>query len=285
MSIDLLKFHRETYQAIAGLILLLIVSGFPISFQQAVRRVEANPSLDEIVKSSARDLPIIWDNLEDRLVASGVIDRQKFENLFKQPMPDLTAGNAGRIRLTRDNAGIFLNYLWALGLSNKSQVLEEGDMQKAGIDLSRFASLGAWSIASGVALDHYSKHELIHLNAPQLVLVDKLSRSIYRPCCNNSTHFPDCNHGMAMLGLLQLMVSQNASEEEIYTTALVVNAYWFASSYDTINAVRQEWFGPQRTNPKILLRPEYSSAFAIKRFGAIAPPQSLPKSNCNLKQI
>lgn len=285
MQIDLLKFHRGTYQAIAGLILLLIVFGFPISFQQAVRRVEAEPSLDEIVKSSAMDLPIIWGDLGDRLVASGVIDKQKFENLFKQPMPDLAAGDASRVRITRDNAGIFLNYLWALGLSNKSQVLEEGDMQKAGIDLSRFASLGAWSIASGAALDHYSKHELIHLNAPQLALVDKLSRSIYRPCCNNSTHFPDCNHGMAMLGLLQLMVSQNATEEEIYRTALVVNAYWFASSYDTINAVRREWFGSQRANPKILLRPEYSSAFAIKKFGTIAPPQILPRSSCGLKQI
>ena len=31
---------------------------------------------------------------------------------------------------------------------------------------------------------------------------NKIAKGIYRPCCNNSTYFPDCNHGMAMLGLL-----------------------------------------------------------------------------------
>ena len=39
-------------------------------------------------------------------------------------------------------------------------------------------------------------------------IVEEIAGNIYRPCCGNSTAFPDCNHGMAMLGLIELMVSQ-----------------------------------------------------------------------------
>ena len=72
------------------------------------------------------------------------------------------------------------------------------------------------------------------LTPEQQKLVDEVSKNIYRPCCNNSTHFPDCNHGMAMLGILELMASQGLSEEEMYKTALQVNAYWFPETYLTI---------------------------------------------------
>jgi hypothetical protein len=50
---------------------------------------------------------------------------------------------------------------------------------------------------------------------------------VYRPCCDNPTHFPDCNHGMAMLGLLELMAAQDASVEAMFQAAKYVNAYWF----------------------------------------------------------
>lgn len=31
-------------------------------------------------------------------------------------------------------------------------------------------------------------------------------------CCGNSTYFPDCNHGAAMLGFIELAVSQGLVE-------------------------------------------------------------------------
>jgi hypothetical protein len=51
--------------------------------------------------------------------------------------------------------------------------------------------------------------------------------AVYRPCCNNPTAFPDCNHGMAMLGLLELMAAQDATADEMFEAAKYVNAYWF----------------------------------------------------------
>lgn len=44
--------------------------------------------------------------------------------------------------------------------------------------------------------------------------VEEVAAAVYRPCCNNHTPFPGCNHGMAMLGLLELMAPQRASADE-----------------------------------------------------------------------
>jgi len=77
-------------------------------------------------------------------------------------------------------------------------------------------------------------HSLVELTDDQQTLVDRVAKGIYRPCCGNSVHFPDCNHGMAMLGLLELMASQGANEQEMYKYALAVNSYWFPETYLTV---------------------------------------------------
>ena len=69
--------------------------------------------------------------------------------------------------------------------------------------------------------------DLIPLTPEQQAHVEEVAAAVYRPCCNNHTLFPDCNHGMAMLGLLELLASQNASVDEMFNAAKYVNAYWF----------------------------------------------------------
>ena len=118
-------------------------------------------------------------------------------------------------------------------------------------------------------LEHYGKYKLISLTTEQQQLVDKVSEGIYRPCCNNSTHFPDCNHGMAMLGLLELLASQGASEEEVYRVALAVNSYWFPDTYITIAAYKQdqgvEW---KDVDAKEVLGVDYSSASGFAKIAS-----------------
>ena len=97
-----------------------------------------------------------------------------------------------------------------------------------------FASTGGWTISKSSPMDHYSRHSLVVLTEEQQILVEKISRGVFRPCCGNSTHFPDCNHGMAMLGLLELMASQGVSEQDMWKTALIVNSYWFPDTYITL---------------------------------------------------
>ncbi|MFZ5920263.1 MAG: hypothetical protein ACOYY3_04320 [Chloroflexota bacterium] len=94
-------------------------------------------------------------------------------------------------------------------------------------NIERFASTGGWTLGSKPVGDLFASQPLITLDPHQQALVEEAAALIYRPCCDNPTLFPDCNHGMAMLGLLELMASQNASLDELLLAAKYVNAFWF----------------------------------------------------------
>ncbi len=198
---------------------------------------------DKIIPQSGVMLPVVWNDLGLRLVESGVIDREKFEKFYsnRQDLNEemsrlLDSSDNGRLKITGENSGMILNLLWALGLANKNEILEEGPMadpQFGGPGV--FASTGGWTLSRGDAMDHYSRHQFIALTPEQQALVEKASKNIYRPCCNNPAYFPDCNHGMAMLGLLELMASQGFSESQMYETAETVNSFWFPESYNNCN--------------------------------------------------
>ena len=192
-------------------------------------------------------LPVVWGDLGQRLVEEGVIDGARFQAIYESRgefTPELekmlTHSDSGEIVITRENAGYLLNLLWALGLGNKNPILEEGEMvnPKYG-GAENFASTGGWTLAVGHPMTHYSMHEFVNLSSLEQEMVDKVSRNVYRPCCSNSAHFPDCNHGMAMLGLLELLASQGASESEMYQTAITVNSYWFPGYTDTVPSAPQ----------------------------------------------
>ena len=166
-------------------------------------------------------LPAELGDIGAKLIETGVIDPMQMA-VFHQDRD-------GKIVITKENAGHLLNLLWAVGLANKNPILEDKTemMNPVYGGAGNFASTGGWTLAKGSAMDHYGKHMLIPLTGEQQSLVDRVSRGIYRPCCGNSTHFPDCNHGMALLGLLEMMASQGVSEQDMNDTARAVNDYWF----------------------------------------------------------
>lgn len=225
---------------------------------------------DAVVPLNGIELPITWGNLGKQLVDNGVLDRERFIDLYtsrgglgpeEQKLIDET--DNGRITMTPKNSGVLLNIFWALGLGNKNSVLDDGPMtDKQYGGAGQFASTGGWALARGDAMEHYSKHPLMKLTKDQQTLVESVSKNIYRPCCGNSTYFPDCNHGMAMLGLLELMAAQGVSEADMYKVALQVNSYWFPDTYLTLakylkNVKNTPW---EDADPKLVLSAEYSSA-------------------------
>lgn len=248
----------------------------------------ADPALiAQVLPSVGVELPVTWGDLGKQMVASGVIDQQKFTALYAQRgglSPEdtkmLTAGGNGKIKITNENSGAILNLLWALGLGNKNIILETGEMQdpKYG-GAAKFASTGGWTISSGQPMDHYSKHMFIRLTVGQQQMVEDVSKNIYRPCCGNSTHFPDCNHGMAMLGLLELMASQGVSQADMYKYALAVNSYWFPDNYLTIASYFKskgtEW---SKVDPKVILSAQYSSSQGYQQLLQQVQPQQAPQS-------
>ncbi len=232
-------------------------------------------------------LPVVWGDLGKKMVDVGIIDADKFEKLYitrgglSEEERELLYGiGNGQLKITVQNSGLWLNLLWALGLANKNEILEKGPMvdKKYGGDASRFASTGGWTLAKGNVMNHYSMHRLIVLTPEQQEMVVKISQGIYRPCCGNSTYFPDCNHGMAMLGLLELMASQGANEQEMYKTALMVNALWFPDTYLTIAKYLESKNVPwNKANPKEILGVDYSSGSGYGRIRAEIEPVK-PKS-------
>ncbi|MEK7465716.1 MAG: hypothetical protein AAB631_02990 [Patescibacteria group bacterium] len=219
--------------------------------------------------NDAVELPVRWGDLGVRLVGSGVIDASKFEELYMSRggmdadmRKLLYEKDNGNLVITQENSGYLLNLLWALGLGNKNPVLEKGPMMDpryGGPD--RFASTGGWTLAKDGPMNHYSKHSFVSLTQDQQALVERVSQNIYRPCCGNSTYFPDCNHGMAMLGFLELLASQDATEDTMYRVALQVNSYWFPDTYLTIDAyLKTKGSSLMQADPKELLSERFSSA-------------------------
>jgi hypothetical protein len=130
--------------------------------------------------------------------------------------------------INSQNAYYLLNFFWAVGLVNQNVILTDGPMvQNNGGQYESFASTGGWSLATKPITQLYASLDLIPLTEEQQELVEEVAQHVYRPCCDNPTHFPDCNHGMAMLGILELMASQGATADEMFEAAKYVNAYWF----------------------------------------------------------
>ncbi len=228
--------------------------------------VDVNSLVSQVAPEAGVTLPITWGDLGKQMVNAGVIDVTKFRQLFNGQLPEdqeamLTGKWDQPVKIDQQNSRFLLDLFWALGLGNKNPILTQGEMSDpryGGAD--KFASTGGWTLAKGDVMQHYSKHTFITLTSQQQALVDEVSQNIYRPCCGNSTHFPDCNHGMAMLGLLELMASQGASKDQMYQTALAVNSYWFTQTYlDLATYFKeqgQEW---NQVDPKLALSADYSS--------------------------
>lgn len=247
---------------------------------------------EKIAPFNGVELPVKLGNLGKQLVESGVVAQEKFEALYagRGGLTDeqkklLYGENNGNLVINPENAGFVLNLLWALGLGNKNEILENGPMADphyGGAD--RFASTGGWTLSKGETMNHYSKHQFIPLSAEQQALVEKVSKNIYRPCCNNSTYFPDCNHGMAMLGFLELAASQGASENALYGMALVLNSYWFPDTYLTIaKYFESKGVSWDKVNPREVLGMNYSSGSGYRRIlTQIAPPERKGGGSCGV---
>jgi len=221
----------------------------------------------EILPATGYATSITWGDIGKKLVEVGAIDEKQYQQLFNSPtngmdeLDILKGGSTKPIGINENNSQFVVDTLWAFGLVQKSKVLDEGPMKNSGTELGNFASTGGWTLGKKSATKLYSSQELVQLNDFQQDLVKKIAESIYRPCCDNPTSFPDCNHGMAALGLIELGVAAGLSEEQIYRDVLAFNSFWFPQTYLEIAVyLDQQGKDWSKTDPKTILGPEYSSA-------------------------
>ncbi len=192
--------------------------------------------VDEINPPNGYRIPVTFGVVGPQLLAAGGINFDAFAALYLQagrPLNEqqitlLKTGSDEQIVINRDNAQFLLNFFWALGLTNQNPVLTDGLlMENAKGQIGNYASTGGWTLGTKPATELYASTQIISLTPEQQKRLAEVASSVFRPCCDNPTHFPDCNHGMAMLGLLELMASQNASVNEMFEAAKYVNAFWF----------------------------------------------------------
>ncbi len=241
---------RRSQLTLRALILLVVfIAGFgggyltgrrSISLRAPQTASEGEIPVDQLIAEinppGGYPIPATFGDVGPKVVAAGGIDLEAFKALYAQagrPLNDqqlavLTGGSDEQIVINRENAHYLLNFFWALGLTNQNAVLTEGPMMEYSQgEVGNFASTGGWTLGAKPATELYASTQIVLLTAEQQARLVEVATAVYRPCCDNPTHFPDCNHGMAMLGLLELMASQNASVNEMFEAAKYVSAFWF----------------------------------------------------------
>jgi hypothetical protein len=164
------------------------------------------------------------------------------------------------IRLTRENASHYVNLLWPVGLSNHLDANKESPL--SGTGLPNFASTGGWTLGKEPnGGSYFNKFPIIEIKPEAEALAVRVAKSTFRPCCNNSTFFQDCNHGSALFGVLQLGAAQGLREEELYQEALAFNSFWFPDYYIKTAlylkvAGKTEWRG---VDARAVMGPDFSA--------------------------
>jgi len=229
-----------------------------------------------------------------KLEQNGVIDRDKFLAIYQNRggLPAELEGVLDRssnapILLTWENANYYVNLMWPIGLSNYMSTNRKSPVN--GKSLFNFASTGGWNLGkeeNGGA--YFNKFTIVELTPEQKALVTKIAEATYRPCCNNSTFFQDCNHGSALLGLLQLGAAQGLTEDELYREAVAFNSFWFPHNYIQtalyFKAVENvDW---DDIDPKVVMGKDFSTISGwyenvdaeVKRLGLV--PQQKDGASC-----
>lgn len=240
-------------------------------------------------------LPVVLGDIGPRLIESGAIDRTRFIETFAaadKPLTDaqlaiLDQNHSETVVIDQANSHFLLNLFWAFGLVNQNPILTEGAMvAKSDGRIESFASTGGWTLATKPVTELYASIPLVLLSADQQDRVNEVAGAVYRPCCNNSTAFPDCNHGMAMLGLLELMAAQGATVDDMRKAAKFVNAFWFPQQMAEIATLLKVTGGIDYANAeaRLVVSANYSSSSgfeAIHRWLADNGHLSQPASEGN----
>ena len=86
-------------------------------------------------------------------------------------------------------------------------------------------SRGAWEMASSGTATSSGKVLASLDTAQRQARLEEVANAVYHLCYGNPTSFPNCNHGMAILGLLELMTSQGATLDEMFEAANYANVF------------------------------------------------------------
>jgi hypothetical protein len=275
------RLSRRTFAGIAGF--TVATGGFFASgwFAHSAFDRRERPPRDRLVEKllppNGVTLEARWRDLPARLVAAGVIDLEKLRaalaadgGLTPAQLDQLQAGTDQPVHLDAQNANYVLDVLWALGLANRNPIITSGPIAQLGPDqAANYASTGGWTLGAHPGPVYLATMDLVSLTADQQGMAATVAAQVYRPCCNNPTVFPDCNHGMAALGLIELMAARGAPAVDIFAALKAISPFWFPDQYRQLALYFQhrgeEW---DRVDPRLVMGNEHSSGTGFGQVSA-----------------
>ncbi len=220
--------------------------------------------VDQVTPKAGVPTGIAFGDSIQRLIAAGVLDPDKLRALDKD-LPDwvdrlLGAPSDDPILFSEQTAPYLVNLLWPLGLATRASFNEESPIHT--LRIPGFASTGGWTLGreqNGYV--YFNQVDAIKMTDEEQAMVLDVARKTFRPCCDNSTFFQDCNHGSALLGLLELAASQGATAEGLYGIALTANSFWFPEYYAKTALYFSHFHHKTWSElaPKLILGPDFSS--------------------------
>lgn len=223
--------------------------------------------LEQVIPAKGIRTSISFGDAIQKVIASGALDPEKLRATArsKAGLPAwvekvLSGPSMEPLVLSLNSAPFLLNLLWPLGLSTKAQFNQTSPINS--LKLPSFASTGGWTLGQAPnGSVYFNNVETLRLTGEQEKAVRHVAETVFRPCCDNSTFFQDCNHGSALLGLIELAASDGATADELYRIALAANSYWFPDHY-TKTALYMALYEGQRwrdVDPRLVLGPRFSS--------------------------
>jgi hypothetical protein len=195
---------------------------------------KATPDVfDQVAPEAGIDTGVVFGDAIARLIAAGALVPDKLRALGGVPdWVERVFGGASTepVLFSRDRAPYLVNLLWPLGLANRVGFNRRSPI--SAIRLPSFASTAGWTLGRAPnGYVYFNAVEAVPLTEQQAALALAIATKTFRPCCDNSTFFQDCNHGSALLGLIELAASQGATADTVYRAALTANSFWFPEQY------------------------------------------------------
>lgn len=229
--------------------------------------------VQDVIPGTGFQTSLNFGDAIERLVEAGALDPAKFRGLYQSRggVPDwveraIADPSDEPIVLSMATAPYLLNLLWPLGLGTRAAFNDQSPINNE--RLPYYASTAAWRLGKeDNGARYFNSVAAMNLTPEQEKVALEVAQSTFRPCCNNPTFLQDCNHGSALLGLIELAASQGATKTELYQLALRANSYWFPREYLKTALYlmlyeRQTW---DETPPQDIIGPRFSTASGWER--------------------
>ncbi len=221
-----------------------------LSQNNSVNAINITQLQGQVLPANGFVLSAKWGDIVHKAVLANAINVRNLSlilNYSKEPLTQdemeiLNGTSTANIILNSSDALFVVDVLWGIGVNNNNPVITNGTISQYinqtyvvnGTPVHYtstpydYASTGGYGPLGRLQL---GKLDLVSLTQQQQALMYDVATHTYRPCCNNPTAFPDCNHGAAALALIEIMASQGNGINATFAAVKDFNSLYFTQQY------------------------------------------------------